>query len=198
MVNPIYRFFHKLWRNLVAYIDKAPISAEEKNRLQQYTVFIFLGIPTMAVYGLVHLNRHRYLLSGAIFASCAGLCVGWYLLRQLKNGRIVYRINAILFGFLIVAMVVIGGEGGSKILWMYIFPLIAFFLLGKIEGLLWTAGLGGLAMIIFWIPLPYVERYPYPSAFISRFLITYAIVTIITYWFEYFRDRYRQRMEAEQ
>jgi PAS domain S-box-containing protein len=198
MLNPIYRFFHKLWRNLVAYIDKAPISAEEKNRLQQYTVFISLGIPTMAVYGLVHLNRSRYLLSGAIFASCAGLCVGWYLLRQLKNGRIVYRINAILFGFLIVAMVVIGGEGGSKILWMYIFPLIAFFLLGKIEGLLWTAGLGGLAMIIFWIPLPYVERYPYPSAFISRFLISYAIVTIITYWFEYFRDRYRQRMEAEQ
>ena len=101
MLNPIYRFFHKLWRNLVAYIDKAPISAEEKNRLQQYTVFISLGIPTMAVYGLVHLNRSRYLLSGAIFASCAGLCVGWYLLRQLKNGRIVYRINAILFGFLI-------------------------------------------------------------------------------------------------
>jgi hypothetical protein len=40
------------------------------------------------------------------------------------------------FGFLIVAMVVIGGEGGSKILWMYLFPLIVFFLLGKIEGLL--------------------------------------------------------------
>ena len=58
-------------------------------------------------------------------------------------------------------------------------------------------GLGGLAMISFWLPLPYVERYPYPSAFISRFLITYAIVSIITYWFEYFRDRYRQRMEAE-
>jgi PAS domain S-box-containing protein len=197
MVNPIYRFFHLLWGNLVSYIDKAPISAEEKNRLQQYTVFISLGIPTMAVYGLIHLNRHRYLLSGAIFASCAGLCAGWYLLRHLKNGRIVYRINAILFGFLIVAMVVIGGEGGSKILWMYTFPLIAFFLLGKIEGLIWTVGLGGLAMISFWLPLPYVERYPYPSAFISRFLITYAIVSIITYWFEYFRDRYRQRMEAE-
>lgn len=53
-------------------------------------------------------------------------------------------------------------------------------------------------MISFWLPLPYVERYPYPPAFISRFLITYAIVTIITYWFEYFRDRFRQRMEAEQ
>ena len=85
MVNPIYRFFHHLWGNLVSYIDKAPISAEEKNRLQQYTVFISLGIPTMAVYGLIHLNRHRYLLSGAIFASCAGLCAGWYLLRQLEK-----------------------------------------------------------------------------------------------------------------
>lgn len=134
MVNPIYRFFQKRWRNLVSYIDKAPISAEEKNRLQQYTVFISLGIPTMAVYGLIHLNSHRYLLSGAIFATCAGLCAGWYLFRELQNGRIIYRINAILFGFLIGTMVVIGEEGGSKILWMYVFPLVAFFSWVKSKG----------------------------------------------------------------
>lgn len=198
MFKPICHLFHHLWGNLVSYIDKAPITAEEKNRLQQYTVFISLGIPTMVVYGLFHLNNHHYLLSGAIFASCAGLCAGWYLLRQLKNGRVVYRFNAFLFGFLVVVMVIIGGEGGSKILWMYTFPLVVFFLLGKTEGLIWALGLGGLAMISLWLPLPYVARYPYPPAFISRFLITYTIVTVITYWFEYFRDRYRQRMEAEQ
>lgn len=197
MVQIIRRFLMRLWGHFVIFIDRAPISAEEKNRLQQYTVLILLGIPTMVVFGLIHLNRGHYPLSAAIFTSCIGLVAGWYLLHRLRNGWIIYRINAVLFGFLVHYMVVVGGEGGSKILWMYTFPMIAFFLLGKKEGLIWATGLFALALACFWMPLPHIDRYTYPTAFITRFVITYAMVAIIAHWFEFFRDRYRLQMEAE-
>ena len=45
------------WENIATLVDKAPISADEKNRLKQYTVFLLMGVPTMIVYGLYNLIR---------------------------------------------------------------------------------------------------------------------------------------------
>ena len=94
MLNPIYRFFHKLWRNLVAYIDKAPISAEEKNRLQQYTVFISLGIPTMAVYGLVT-KRDLSGMGSFMFMGLIGIIIASIVNIFLKSSAMYWTISVI-------------------------------------------------------------------------------------------------------
>jgi len=152
MYNWMLRHIRALSENIDTHVNKAPISAEGKNLLQQYTVFLLLGIPTMVIYGIYNLTKSNYMLCTLIFISGLGLSVGWYFLGKLKRGIIVYRINSILFGLLVLYMLMVGGEGGSKILWMYTFPLIVIFLLGKNEGIFWTGGIFAISFALLWMP----------------------------------------------
>lgn len=54
----------------------------------------------------------------------------------------------------------------------------------------------GLAALMIAGETP-LTRQIYPTAFRIRFLITYAMVTVFTFWFEYFREEYRRQAEAE-
>lgn len=83
-----------------------------------------------------------------------------------------------------------GGESGSKILWMYTYPLIVFFMFGGKEGACWNGGLFLAAMILIWTPLPWLEPYGYTNYFAIRFTSTFLVVSYITWWFEYSSHRY--------
>ena len=179
------------------FIEKAPILSRDRVRFQQFTVFVLLGVPTMAAYGLYNLVKGEYVLSLVIFVSAFGLSVGLFALGRMERGVFVYRFNALVYCVLLIYMLIIGGVGGSKILWMYTFPLIAVFLVGKREGISWAGGmllLGGALMIGV---VPGVSVYPYPRDFQIRFFSTYAIVAAIAFWFEHFRETYRAGMEAK-
>ena len=149
----------------------------------------------MGAFGLYNLVRADYLLLTLIVLSVTGQSIGWFFLRYHMGARIIYRINAFLFSVLMLYMLFTGGDEGSKILWMYIFPLISFFLLGKTEGLFWCVAVFLFSIVLFWNPLNLSCAYDYSLAFTFRFLITYLIVSIITFWFEYFRYHYRIDIE---
>jgi len=178
-------------------VEQAPISGEDRNRFQHFTVFLLLGIPTMLVFGVYAIVRGRYPLSLAVFGSALGLSLGWLLLGRLKNGAIVYRFNALLFAVMLGFCAVVGGEAGSMILWIQTFPLIAFFLLGKREGFFWCAGVGLMTLLLMTVELPWFSAFEYHPAFLVRFFLTYIMISSIAYWFENLRQRYRRGMEAE-
>lgn len=187
----------RLWKPIENFIEKAPGDSGDKNRLLVYTVFLLLGVPTMAAYGIQSLIRGEYVLCSFVIVSAVGLSAGWYALGRTGKGGTVYRINVALYCALLTYMVVVGGDGGSKILWMYTFPLIAFFLIGKREGVLWA---GGILLIVAFLlagVIPGVPVYPYPKDFKIRFFTTYAIVAAVACWFEHFRESYRAGMETK-
>jgi diguanylate cyclase (GGDEF)-like protein len=148
----------------------------------------------MAIFGIVNLFQGNVLTFIVIFLSCSGLLGGLLLLGRLQNSRVIYRANGALFVLLIFYMMAIGGEGGSKILWMYTFPLIAHFIFGKREGLFWNGIILLITLLAFWGPLKGVMDYTYPYSFKIRFLVTYLMVSAITYWFEYSRFYYRSKI----
>ena len=187
----------RLWKRIEAFIERAPIPSADRIRLRQFTVFVLLGVPTMVAYGLYDLARGEYVLSSIIFASAFGLSAGLYALGRMERNLIVYRINLVLYCALLVYMLVVGGEGGSKILWMYTFPFIAFFLIGKREGILWAGGMLLLGAALLMGAVPGLTVYPYPKDFRIRFLTIYAIVAAIAFWFEHFRETYRTGMETK-
>ena len=76
--------------------------------------------------------------------------------------------------------------------------MIAFFLLGKREGLFWSVLLSTVAVGLVWAPVYWLSVYPYHEEFKIRFATTFLIVSAIAYWLEYLRDRYRTGMESEQ
>lgn len=190
-------YFYELISCVGKSIDSTPLTSDARTRFQRYSVFLLIGIPTMLMYCFLNFVKGDYPLFALILLSAAALVIGWLFLRNLRDGRIVYRVNILLFSLLILYMLVTGGEGGSKILWMYTLPLIAFFLLGKNEGSFWSIAVILAGMMLFFYPLPLVIAYEYPDEFKTRFVVTYIIVTAVTYWFEYFRSQYRIEIEQK-
>ncbi len=197
MLSGPFKLVKRCWQLIADLVDEAPISTDRKARLFHYTIFVILGIPTMVAFGLYNLAKANYLLCGLVLVSGSGLLLGWWFLRRLSEGENVYRINAALFALLLLYMVVLGGSGGSKILWMYTFPLIAFFLFGSREGLYWSGGILAVILVLFFGLSDHLDVYPYPDEYKVRFVTTYLIVSAVTYWFEYQRHRYRVGMENE-
>jgi len=196
----------KRWNAVVSHLraglsrlmEPLPLDTTERIRLHQFSVFLLTGIPTMVVFGSYHLLTGRPLL-GLLACGMAGLLGATrLLLRKVESGLVLYRINAFLFAALLLYILSVGGEGGSKALWLLVFPLIVFFLFGTREGLAWSAMLylGAVGLVSGLVHDPRV--YPYQVEFATRFSLTYLIIAAIGYWFEFLRQHYRTGMEAEQ
>ncbi|HSH68662.1 MAG TPA: hypothetical protein VK997_02005 [Deferrisomatales bacterium] len=166
-------------------------------RLRHYTIFLSLGVPLMVAFGIHHLARGNASLSGAIFLSAVALLAGRGLIARAHSPMLVYRVNAALFGTLLLYLCAVGGEAGSKSLWLYVFPLIASFLLGATEGLAWSSVVLLGTLGIFAGGFGLFEAHPYPGEFRIRFGITYSIVMIVSCWFELLRSEYRIGMQNQ-
>lgn len=187
----------KIYNWIGVVTDRAPLCADERLRLQHYTVFLALGAPTMLTFAIFSMVRGEMQLGASVASCVAGLFLGWALIRHGLKPVVIFRLNGALFAGLLVYLAAVGGEQGSKILWSYSFPLIAFFLFGRREGWFWVATTVFLQALILLGLLPLEWTFPYDPEFQLRYLITILFVTVISFWFEYFREEYRRRAEAE-
>lgn len=180
-----------------AMVEDLPLDSEEKTRLQHFRAFLLLGVPTMLAFGIYNCLKSNWVLGGVSFSMALSLVLAWSLLKRLQSGVWLYRINSLFFGGMLLFMVVIGGDDGSKAIWLFIFPLVTFFLLSTVEGLVWTVATFLGAGCIFWIPHLGFAKHSYSGEFTSRFMSGYFIVSVLTWWFEALRQQYRKGMEAE-
>jgi len=142
--------------------------------------------------------RGETLLSGTILLATVALLAGRVLIDRSHKHLLVYRVNAALFGTLLLYLCALGGEGGSKSLWLYVFPLFTTFLLGALEGLVWSGVVLLGSLVVFVGGFGMFEVHPYPGEFRTRFGITYVIVAIVSGWFELLRSEYRIGMQDRQ
>lgn len=195
MTMKLPRFVACIVRLFTATIDQAPMSSMEKERLTYFAVFVFLGVIAMSIYGAYNLAIGDLLLTTIIFSSGSGLILGWLLMCHLPLGKWVYRVSAVVYGSLLLYIFFLGGDNGSKSLWLFTFPLITLFLMGKNEGLAWSVILlvVAFALILF----PGLQPFRYGNEFLARLATVYLIITSVAYWYEHFHEHYRRGMEVE-
>jgi two-component system sensor histidine kinase/response regulator len=187
----VLRTLDRLTRRIAAIAKAAPITSEEdQTRFLYYTIFLFIILPIMAIYGLYRFLKAEYLLVGFIVVTGSFMIFGWFFLRTMAPKRIVYRINITILSILMLYMFQTGGADGSMILWMYTYPYVVFFLLGIKEGFFWSTAILAICFALFWQPIPFIGAYEYGSELKIRFITTYCIVTLITYWFERNRQHF--------
>jgi hypothetical protein len=183
---------------ITAPVDSMPLDADEKNRLYHFLFFQLVCIPTTLGFGLYNLWNANLLPAFLDIGLALSIGLSWNLLAKLPSHLVVYRINLLFFGGILLYMLGDGGAGGSMILWMPTFPLTAFFLLGSAEGLVWTGALFSGAAGLLWIAPRWLPVHPYESQFSLRFAASFLVVSLFAYWFEQLRQHYKERMEAEQ
>ncbi|MEJ2153780.1 MAG: response regulator [Desulfobacteraceae bacterium] len=174
------------------------LTFEEVRKRRLFAALIVPGIIILGTFGLYHLI-HRNLLEGCLDLSASlWLVLSLFGLRMMNKGLVLYRINTTLLGLLFLFLATKGGIEGNKLLWMFSYPLIAFYTLGIPEGLAWTALVYFLCMgIIFW-PWDTAWVHAYSLEFKIRFSVAFALVASLTYIYESARGKYQSSLESEQ
>ncbi len=191
------RFTTQLYQNIEKSIDRLPSDPDDKSRRLFYLVFLILGPPAMVLFGINGLVKGDWFLFSSLLVLAGGVILGWAFLLKPKNGLLAYRINSLVYALILFYVVYIGGQGGSKILWSYTFPLIVIFLFSKKEGIVWCAVYLAAVLMIIAPDWHLHGQFMYHAEFKFRFTFTYLMVSSITYWFEHLRQSYRGRLESK-
>lgn len=187
----------RIFTRLIINRDQNFLDKETENRFRNYSVFCLASLPIMLIFGYSNLVKGNYFLTTVILTCFVGLLTGWVLLYKCISGNGVFRFTSLLFFALAIYLVYIGGEDGSKSLWVFTAPLAAFFLLGTIEGALWCTLNLLLCQLVFWNPFGLSLPHDYPSSFTIRFNLAFISISAITYSFEYFRHVYKLEIEKK-
>lgn len=188
------KFGLPLLRRFTSSAVGGSLEGEAYLRLHHYAVFVALGVPTMLVFGVINVVQGTTAIGVSIIASCLGLTLGLYALLRLGWGPSVYRLNFLYFALISGFGAHYGGPGGSYALWAYSYPLLAFFLFGLREGMVWAAVM--LCGVVTAMLAP--GGFAFEPGFVLRFVASYAMVTAVTYGYEHLRTAYRRGMEQEQ
>ena len=169
----------------------------EESRFLQYTVIVAAAILLMAGFGLYHFIGENYTICLILVCCLITLLSGWIWLFKGNTQLPVFRLSVFIYSALLLYVMHIDGKEHSYLLWMYTAPLVSFYLLGRREGGIWSALLGVAAVLYFTLPFEEVRQNAFSREFVLRFLTTYALISVFTYFYENFRYRNKLLIVAQ-
>jgi len=152
--------------------------------INSFSFVSFVSLITFAISGIIS-SKFIYTLVVLFFLAAA--VVNFLLFRKTKNCLIHGGLIVVLLFLLELILIIKLGDGITGIFWFYLFPLIAFFILGKKIGLYFTFSLILIAIILMYTNLIEGMTF-YPNEIRFRFIFTYFAVSILAYIFENIRD----------
>ncbi len=186
----------RLFRN----IFNGNLSADTPRKLVRSILFNNLTVLAMVFevfFGALALARHQYVV------FIADISVGLLML-----GNIVYvrirgdidlgcKITVGLGGVLFICLFVTGGINHTGHVWLFIFPLASSFLLGYKKALTTSAILITISLVLVlclrkFSPLVAV----YSGDFLGRFAVSFILVTIFAFLYEYTMDKAHRELSA--
>lgn len=184
------------WLATIKGLASCPdLDFEEARKRKLFAILTFPGIFILFAFSWYHLS-HANLTEGFLdLAAGVWLIVTLAAFRLMKTAWLVYRANAVLIGSLFIYLAVQGGVDGNKLMWAFSFPLIAFYTLGRKEGLLATAILYGIIIGILYLPVEILEVHVYAEEFKIRFCGAFFLVAAWTYIYESVRETFQANLE---
>jgi PAS domain S-box-containing protein len=157
-----------------------------------------IGIINLLVFGSLALAGHRHMLG--VMDISVGLLLLGNIAYLRKTGKIdlVCGFGITLVGILFIYLFVTGGIDRTGHVWLYIFPLLAAFLLGNRKGLTASAVLICTSLIL---SLCLRKVFPmvavYPADFLVRFTLSFTVVTIFSFIYEYVKDTAHRELSQQ-
>lgn len=189
IVGSINALFLKDWINDASF--------EIKHKIYLVYLVCITGVPVLFLLGFFNIVR------GPILLGIGNIVVGgvFFLLlvmiRQKKWAeKIPIALVAAYFFFCILISLMEDDTRSGRLLWIFLFPLLAVYLAGNKKGLIISAFMGFFMGFILFdhhmfdiLPVHYSVRYA------ARYLITYFFITILTLIFEWVRKRIRRELK---
>ena len=171
---------------------------EEKAKRFLFGLVVIAVAFSLFIASIVQIDQENYLFG--FFLQTAGVClVGCLLIfRKHRNLSNVYRIGILLFGILFVYLLATGRPHEYGVLWVFIFPPAVFYLLDRLEALLYTGIFFLYALSFFLFQDNFSWTVHHNGGFKFIFLCSFFIVGSISFASENVKHIYQQGMEKKQ
>jgi len=151
-----------------------------------------------AFYNLIIDNIRLYYIC-LFFAVLTSV---WVFLMARIKGTVFLGWSARIFTFSLMALMsyylALGGDGNTRALWSSTFPMIAVFILGRIEGIIWTGLFMAVHIAIVLIPAFPIEGTAYGPGFTLRYFFSLSLIVVMTYCFEIGRIKVEKILRRNQ
>jgi signal transduction histidine kinase len=174
------------------------LDLEERSRRLMALLVAFISVPALFGFSIYHLTAGVFTSGLVILPLGVSMAMAPFQLRSIREAKNVFRANLVLGGLMLAYVFFISPPHGHEALWLYVYPVTCFFLLGKKEGLLFSLTLFGISMLIvayFTLSPPPV---PFDSSFLGRFSLVYLMLCGCSYSYESVRTMFRKKMEQKQ
>ncbi len=153
-----------------------------------------LSVPAALIFGIVDLLAGRTLEGLFVIGIVVVLGIGIVMFQRLQNILMASRIVLACVLALLTCVLAIGGGGGYAYLWLFFYPLAAFFIFGQKEGFFWVLASLLLSSVFLFTDL---GTFQYPLDAAARFVVTYSLVSGLTWGLESTRNRYYSELNDE-
>jgi signal transduction histidine kinase len=189
---------NRLVDRLSNFLSPVQDDLEEKSKRILSGLMVIFTAPVLLTFGVLHILKKDYFLGIFLLIAGLGLAVSITMVRRFKSVAVFSRINLCFVGLLFMYLLVVSGPYGYMAHWLYIYPLVTFFLLGRIEGLYYNIAFY-LSAFIFLLFQDYLSwATPHEIEFKARFLVSLFLVFMLAYTFEYVRKKFQDGMMQNQ
>ena len=161
-------------------------------------VLVFVVSPYLYFWGVRHVLNGNIAIGVANLLLVTSADVSYLLRRFLLRGlslRRVIRINVALIWVVLFLLLPLSVEDRSELMWHFAFPLAAFFLLGRREGLVWVASQFVASVVFLLFPGLLGSPDVFSGYFKQGFIGAYVLVIAISYAFEASRERFQRESD---
>lgn len=176
-------------------MNKKSTSDNLASRSGQGTAYViraysWLAIFSLGLFGVLHIIAHPqdavgYLeLAGAtaLLLNLAGL----RFTRRVAVARNIFLLTVLAF---LGLMLISGGTADTGLLWVFVFPVTAFFLAGKRAGMAWLVALLLLILGIWVLAATDLITIPYSGVVLRQLAISVSVVTVGIYVYQHTREQ---------
>lgn len=153
-------------------------------------VYSLLAFLSLTGFGVLHIVADSNFTVGYLeIAGGIVILLNLIVLGFTRNVAVAKNILLLVILSFLALMLTSGGTQGTGIFWFFVFPVTAFFLSGREQGIWWMTGFF-VAMLSVWaLASKHVFEIPYDSITIRQALISVLVVTIGIYVYQQSRER---------
>lgn len=157
--------------------------------------YSLLAIASLGIFGILHvLSQDQPLIGYLELAGVAAIALNLLGLRLTQNIFLAQQGLLLSIFVLLAAMLLTGGTNGTGIFWYFVFPLCAFFIAGRRQGIVWMTALFVTTSVVWLLgELGYADV-PYSAVEIRQLLITLLVLSVGIYTYQ--RTREQAQTEA--
>lgn len=168
-----------------------PHLADPSLQRQLYIINMYsiLAMASLILFGSLHVSAGQPTVGYLELAGAGTLLlniVGLHFTRNVSLARTVFLMTILA---LLVVMLATGGTAGTGIFWFFMFPVSAFFLTGKKQGVLWMGALALVTIILARAAERGTIDLWYGTTTIRQLLVSLLVVSIGIYVYQASREK---------